>query len=305
MSGALAYKTASAFDAALKAHVAEAAEVSSHTVAELRRQFGYDRLLSRIFSTHAETWVLKGGTGMLARLPSRARHTQDIDLYFQGELTAASENLLAAAVIDLGDFFSFTIEPRSDLAGASRGKRFAVTAYVGARQFAQFGVDVVVASNMTGEPESMQHLSPIPIAGLPTADYRVYPIVDHIADKHAAMLGTYRDDRPSTRFRDLVDLVLIATTQRPRATDLRAAMMSEYAHRSLAAPAQVTLPSAAWHDGYAKAVVGIPGLQHRTADAALDVVKKMLDPVLAELAIGVWDPEALAWRDDLGKRHNP
>lgn len=304
MSDTLAYKTATAFDAALKAHVAEAAEVSSHTVAELRRQFGYDRLLSRIFSTHADTWVLKGGTGLLARLPSRARHTQDIDLYFQGELTAASEDLLAAAAIDLGDFFSFAIEPRSELAGASRGKRFAVTAYIGARQFTQFGIDVVVASNMTGEPESMQNLSPIPIAGLLTADYRVYPIVDHIADKHAAMLDTYSDDRPSTRFRDLVDLVLIATTQRPRATDLRAAMTSEYAHRSLTAPAEVTLPSAAWHDGYAKAVAGLPVLQHRTADAALDVVKKMLDPVLAELASGVWDPEALAWRDDLGKRHN-
>ena len=305
MSDTFAYKTATAFDAALKAHVAEAAEASSHTVGEIRRQFGYDRLLSRIFSTHAETWILKGGTGMLARLPSRARHTQDIDLYFQGELTAASENLLAAAAIDLGDFFSFAIEPRSELAGASRGKRFAVTAYVGARQFTQFGIDVVVASNMTGEPESMQHLSPIPIAGLPTANYRVYPIVDHIADKHAAMLGTYNDDRPSTRFRDLVDLVLIATTQRPRATELRAAMMSEYTHRSLTAPAEVTLPSAAWHDGYAKAVGGIPGLRHRTADAALDVVKKMLDPVLAELATGVWDPNALAWREDPGRRHNP
>ncbi len=63
--------------------------------------------------------------------------------------------------------------------------------------------------------------------------------------------------------------------------------MSEYAYRSLAAPAEVTLPSAAWHDGYARAVVGIPGLQHRTADAALAVVKNMLDPVLADLASGV------------------
>jgi len=305
VSDAFAYKTAAAFDAALKARVAEAAEMSSHTIDELRRQFGYDRLLSRIFSTHANTWVLKGGTGMLARLPSRARHTQDIDLYFRGELTAASADLLAAAAIDLADFFSFAIEPRSDLAGLTRGKRFAVTAYIGARQFAQFGIDVVVASNMTGEPESMQHLSPIHIVGLLTSDYRVYPIVDHIADKHAAMLETYGDDRPSTRFRDLVDLVLIATTQRPRATDLHAAMTGEYAHRRLTAPTEVTLPSAAWHDGYAKAVAGIPGLRHQTADAALDVVKKMLDPVLAELATGVWDPEALAWRDDLGKRHNP
>lgn len=298
MRDSLPYKTAAAFDAAIKAHVAEAADASSYTVGELRRQFGYDRLLSRLFSSQPDRWVLKGGTGMLARLPSQARHTQDIDLFFQGEIEVASNDLMAAAEINLGDFFSFDVEPRSALTGASTGHRFAVTAYVGARQFTQFGIDVVVASNMTGEPESMQHLSPIPIAGLTTAVYRVYPIVDHIADKHAAMLDTYNDDQPSTRFRDLVDLVLIATTQRPRATDLSAALSSEYAHRHLAAPAEVTLPSDAWRDGYAKTAAGIPGIQHRTAEAGLAVVKRMLDPVLANLAVGVWDPETLVWRDE-------
>lgn len=298
MSGSLPYKTAAAFDAAIKAHVAELADASSYTVGELRRQFAYDRLLSRLFSSHPDTWVLKGGTGMLARLPRRARHTQDIDLFFQGEISVASNDLMAAAAIDLDDFFSFAIEPRSALTGASTGHRFAVTAYIGARQFTQFGIDVVVASNMTGEPESIQHLSPIPIAGLATAAYLVYPIVDHIADKHAAMLDTYNDNQPSTRFRDLVDLVLIATTQRPRSADLSAALRSEYAHRNLAAPAEVTLPSAAWHDGYAKTAAQVPDMQHRTAEAGLAVVKRMLDPVLANVAVGVWDPEALVWKHE-------
>ena len=230
MSEPLAYKSAAAFDAAIKARVAEAAAIGPHTVGELRRQFGYDRLLSRLFSADAAAWVLKGGTGMLARLPSRARHTQDIDLYFLGELARATDGLITAAQIDLGDFFSFDVEQRSTLAGVSTGRRFAVTAYVGARQFTQFGIDVVIASNMTGTPETVPNLSPLPIAGLTTADYRVYPIVDHIADKHAAMLDSYSDGRPSTRYRDLVDLVLIATTQRPLAADLRIALMSEYAH---------------------------------------------------------------------------
>jgi len=293
----ITYTTAMAFDAALKAHVAEIAKTSPHSVGELRRQFAYDRLLSRIFSTQPDKWVLKGGAGMLARLPSRARHTQDIDLFFHGEVVAASDDLLVAADTDLGDFFSFSIEPAQELAGANRGKRFAVTGYVGAKQFAQFGIDVVVASNMTGQPDSMEHLSPIPIDGLATADYRVYPIVDHIADKHAAMLDTYGGDRPSTRFRDLVDLVLIAITQRPTAVELRAALLSEYAQRGLAAPAEVTLPSAAWHDGYAKVVGGAPSLDQRTAEAGLAVVKKMLDPVLGGLATGTWDPDGLVWRD--------
>jgi len=240
-------------------------------------------------------WVLKGGAGMLARLPSSARHTQDIDLCFQGELSAAYQDLLVAADTDLGDFFSFGIESGKQLGGATEGARFAVTAYIGAKQFVQFGIDIVVASNMTGQPESMPHLSPIPIDGLSTADYRVYPLVDHIADKHAAMLDTYSDGQPSTRFRDLVDLVLIATTQRPPAADLRAALLSEYARRGIVAPAEVVLPSPAWHDGYAAVVEGTPDLSQRTAEAGLSVVKTMPDPILAGSVTGAWDPDALLW----------
>jgi len=47
----LAYTSPRAFDAALKARMADVAKESPHSVGELRRQFGYDRLLSRIFIT--------------------------------------------------------------------------------------------------------------------------------------------------------------------------------------------------------------------------------------------------------------
>jgi hypothetical protein len=52
----------------------------SLAVDELLRQFAYARLLARIFVLEPERWVLKGATGLLARLPS-ARHSLDVDLW--------------------------------------------------------------------------------------------------------------------------------------------------------------------------------------------------------------------------------
>ncbi|MBV9031373.1 MAG: nucleotidyl transferase AbiEii/AbiGii toxin family protein [Pseudonocardiales bacterium] len=63
------------------------------TLDSLRRQFSYDRLLTRIFAgPDAKRWVLKGATAILARLAGDARHTRDIDLYRQDDDLPAAEN---------------------------------------------------------------------------------------------------------------------------------------------------------------------------------------------------------------------
>ena len=54
--------------------------------------------------------------------------------------------------------------------------------------------------------------------------YQVYPLVDHVADKLAAMYELHGPSlRPSTRFKDLVDLVAIVTQASITATDQRRA----------------------------------------------------------------------------------
>jgi hypothetical protein len=86
-------------------------------LSDLQRQFAYDRLLARVFSTEPEAWVLKGATALLARLHGSARHTLDIDLYRPGAgLDRAEDALRAAASTDLGDYFRFTLEPGRRLA---------------------------------------------------------------------------------------------------------------------------------------------------------------------------------------------
>lgn len=297
MASELPHKTATAFAAALTDRLVAAAAASPYSVQKLRRQFSYDRLLTRIFATAPQRWVLKGGGGLLARIPGQARHSMDIDLFYRGELETAVLELQDLGVdAEFGDFFTFDIERTpGQLATGTTGTGLSVVAYVGDGEFQRFSIDLVVVSNMTQEPDVIEALTPVPIQGLPTAMYRVYPIVDHVADKHAAMIDTYGNGQPSSRHRDLVDLVLIATTQQLDAHELRVALLSEYAHRNLDVPARVELPDPSWVAGYAREAAKVVGLSQQTASEGLAVAQQLLEPVLQGLVTGTWDPESQYW----------
>lgn len=99
-------------------------------LADLQRQFAYDRFLARLFLSEPDRWVLKGATALLARLGGAARHTLDVDLYRPGERLAQAEAALrAAAASDLGDFFRFALAPGRRVAeGRDTAKNRSITA---------------------------------------------------------------------------------------------------------------------------------------------------------------------------------
>ena len=288
------YATARAFDRALSDRITNASASSQHGVAELRRQFAYGRLLARVFSFQPERWVLKGATGLLARIPNQARHSIDIDLYFDGEIAAALDALREAVEVDLGDFFTFDIERGASFTGVTAGSQLRATAYLGDKVFETFRVDVVVSHTMTAEPESTSPIEPVEITGLRSPPYRTYPIPDQIADKHAAMIDTYAG-QPSTRYRDLVDLVLIATTQTVDAGALSTALASELRQRGTTPTAELSLPSEDWHNGYRKLAVSVPGFSYVDAAEAIEIVNDLVGPAIAGMTTGTWDPERLQW----------
>ncbi len=292
------YLSASAFDSALKDRLEAAASVSVYELNELRRQFAYDRLLTRVFSTHPDRWILKGGGGLLARIPGQARHSMDIDLFYSGELGDAVADLQAIGSDNsFGDFFTFDIarNPGQTVAGAT-GFSLSVAAFLGEKEFQRFTIDLVISSNMTQDPDVISGLTPVSIPGLQVVDYRVYSVVDHVADKHAAMIDTYGDGaRPSTRYRDLVDLVLVATTQHVSAGDLRAALVSEYRYRGLEIPVTVEAPDATWGAGYGREAAKVPHLQEQSLADGLAAARRFLDPVLAGLGEGQWNPNSQVW----------
>jgi hypothetical protein len=270
-------------------------------LSDLQRQFAHDRLLARVFSAEPEAWVLKGATALLARLYGSARHTLDIDLHRPGAgLDRAEAALRAAASTDVGDYFRFTLEPGRRIAEGRATLRVPVTAYLGATSFARFHVDLVSGVRMTGEPDDVSPLVPVGLPGIVSVQYRAYPIADHIADKVCALVELHpRAGRPaqvSTKYRDLVDLAVIAHTQPVDAAALRVALASESQRRGLGLPVTFNAPDApGWRTGYARVAKDVPALAERDLEAALVTVRRFLDPILGGTATGSWRPDRQDW----------
>lgn len=288
---------------ALTDHLRRQAKQSGLEHSNLRRQFAYDRLLARVFTSGDAAWVLKGGTALLARVRS-ARHTRDIDLARRsGTVQAAVEELREMVERDLGDHFRFEFGPttaHTDRAGQpdTDQAKLAVAAYIGTMLFEQFSIDVVVGSVMTTAAEAISPSIVVEFDGLVPPTYLLYPVVDHLADKLCATFEKHGDSgNPSSRSRDLVDLVVLARTQTVDAAMLKTAIEAERLHRRLpriqafAAPAQ-------WEKRYssdAKTVSECEG--YRTLAGAVALVGRFLDPILAsDEPQGLWCPSRLSWR---------
>ncbi|MFI7625262.1 nucleotidyl transferase AbiEii/AbiGii toxin family protein [Microbispora rosea] len=57
-------------------------------MSQRRRQFAYDRLLARLFTSDEDGWILKGGVALLIRL-SVARHSADVDVVARADSVEA------------------------------------------------------------------------------------------------------------------------------------------------------------------------------------------------------------------------
>ncbi|MFC4905705.1 nucleotidyl transferase AbiEii/AbiGii toxin family protein [Actinomadura gamaensis] len=296
------YPTPAAFNAAITARLKVASEESPYTVSQLRRQFAYDRILARVFTVGDGSWILKGGVAMLARLDS-ARHSTDIDL---AASAASPENALKLlrniAEHDLGDHFTFVLDqPRSLVQGVA-GLRIPVAATLGPRPFERFSIDLVTGVQITAPPETSGPLNLLAdVPGLVKPRYRLYPLVDTLADKVLAIVERH-GDRPSTRFRDLVDIVLIAHTATIEAAALRRALHSEHHRRNQLLSDHFDIPDASvWKKGYERVAADVPDLNERTLAPALLLARAFLDPVLnGERQSGRWDPAGRRWLPTAG-----
>jgi Nucleotidyl transferase AbiEii toxin, Type IV TA system len=156
---------------------------------------------------------------------------------------------------------------------------------------------------ITGQPETADPLLPLAMPGLARPRYRLYPLVDSVADKVMAMSELHAG-RPSTRFRDLVDLVLIARTQRIRADELRTALVSERLRRGLPVVDRLVVPDEAlWRSGYKAVAADVADVPEKALDDALRLARRLVEPVLNGLVDGsVWDPLDLTWIEESPKR---
>jgi predicted nucleotidyltransferase component of viral defense system len=292
------YETAKAFRTALEQRLKNEAQATGIALIRLRKRVAFERFLARLATSESSGWVLKGAFALELRLGLRARTTKDIDLGRADDEEAATEHLKAATHIDLGDFFVFEVRrtPALDAATGFHAVRYTVRADLDARRFEQFPVDVAFSEATPIQVEPLFGANSLEFADIAALQLPVVSLEQHVAEKVHAYTGAFgRDQRESTRVKDLVDLVLIGELAEIDAKRLHQALTNTFAQRGRQPlPNAIPSPPSSWARPYAVLAreVGIAdGVEAGHAAAA-----RLLDPVLRSEVGGQWDCAARHWR---------
>ncbi len=289
------YRTSVAFRTALEARL-KAAQRDGVGLARLRKRVVFERLLARLHAVAPGAWVLKGGFALELRLGAQARTTKDIDVDWAIGEDEAVRLLLDAAAVTLDDRFEFAIERAQaddDLPGG--GQRWAVAATLAGREFERVAIDIGFAIEPVFEAEAIASSHLLDFADIAPVYIPTVAIEQHVAEKLHAYTRTYTADMPSSRVKDLVDLVVIAHTTTVDADRLTRAIREIFQRRGThPEPHAVPSPPGDWGPGWRRLVANVPadqdvGIGYATASS-------LLDPILKnELASGTWDPGVGEW----------
>jgi predicted nucleotidyltransferase component of viral defense system len=300
VNGSPQYATTNSFRRALEDRLKKEAKARDRSLEQLRREFLFQRFLALIFSEPDCLWVLKGGASLLMRL-AKARFSKDLDLLRLGELSPeeAISELRVLTTPGEGDHLTFVIEDRVTYSRTNPVVEISVTAYIGA-EYGSFPIDLARELHLLAVPERIRPAPVVEVpglAGLP--EVVVYPLTDQVADKVCAMYELHGDLRSaSSRYRDLIDLVLIVSTCELEAEPLRRALRSESKRRGMQLPEQMVSPGPQWPTGYgAYARKAKIDTAFHTMEAALEHVGICINPLVSSSRdSGLWLPRH-GWSD--------
>ena len=293
------YKTAASFRQALEVRLRQRALSSGVPLTRLRKMVAFDRFLARLTKQDAGLWIVKGGLALQLRLGNIARTTKDIDTALSQRMgkTAAIVHLRRAAALDLGDCFEFEIgQPVEVATGAPQGgARIPVRCLLDGRNFESFHTDIGIGDPIGQTPDTVTSPELLAFAGIPPATVRCYPLATQIAEKFHAYTKPYSGG-VSSRVRDLVDILLIASLGSLDAPKLSGTLERTFQARSTHdIPQQVPVPPRTWDAPYRK-LARESRLRWSTARQAADAAARFLNPVLQGTAQKNWDPTAWSWK---------
>lgn len=214
------YITATAFRTALENRLKNHALQHGVDLQEIRRQVAFERFLCRFFIPEDSPWVLlKGGYAMELR-NNFARSTRDIDLTLnraaleeklqQYESQFVIELLKQHAERDLEDYFVFLVgSPMHSLDNAPYGgERYPIEAKVDGRTFVKFHIDISSGDSDYGSYDFLKGKDWLNFASIQTGNFAAISVEQQFAEKlHADTMP--REDRINSKFRDLIDMVLL------------------------------------------------------------------------------------------------
>lgn len=253
-------------------------------------------------------WVLKGGTNLYCQIPG-ARHTQDLDLYRQDDPTsyrqAAQELADSMDGVSIGPYrFQLTLPASQTFSGTIDNAQLTVRVFHGVGELSRFHIDVSGDLQVPAVTEKITvHRSDHLELAFAEREYtiRSYPIENQVADKVCAMFELHgAEQRPSTRYRYLYDIALIALELNVGAAGLSAALNVQQRIRGLILPPRLHIPGPQWEKGYAGLMQTSPHLRLEITDvrAALELAGLLVDPLLSdteEIATGTWSPMFRSW----------
>ena len=290
------YRTGAAFGQALERRLLERSRAGRTSLVRLRKAVVFDRLLARLTEVAPNRWILKGALALDFRMGDRTRTTKDMDLVRRDDEEAATSDFIAAQAVDLNDFFSFSIEkvgaPGEELEGVA--VRYRIHAELAGRPFDDVIVDVAFSDPLGWTPESIRTSDLLAFAEIGPVDVPILPLEQHVAEKVHAYTRTYAQGRPSSRAKDLVDLVLVMQLLTLDGDRLRAALEGVFeGRRRHSLPDRLPRPPKDWAVPYRKMATEV-GIE-QDLDAGYQHAAAFLDPILSGHAAGRWDPELRSW----------
>lgn len=269
------YTTPGALREALDQRLVHEANESGTDIARLRRRVMFERLLVRFAFAGDERWILKGGAAVEVRLGDRARATKDLDLALRGggpDGDEVREQLVEAIMADpQSDFFEFRLDRfRQERIDSALGPlwRASVDGLLDGRTFDRVVIDLVVRESETKRVEPLLLPGTLGFAGLPHVAILAVDLRQHFAEKLHALVRTY-GDRPSSRVKDLVDLLLFIDLGVEPVAELADAVAEVFTARGGHGPPQeIPDPPTGWEPRYAELAQDLR-LAAPTIDAAI------------------------------------
>ncbi|OUO64923.1 nucleotidyl transferase AbiEii/AbiGii toxin family protein [Collinsella sp. An268] len=295
------YRTPAALEMAVKA----AAKASPLDTGRAMSAFYLHRLLCRVFSSEDSPFVLKGGMSMLARTID-ARATRDIDLVSQEDtLLSAVEELTRLASLDLGDFIAFHFDRVEAIKSDDEyrcGMKVWFTPLFGSKTAQPISIDLVIDEVAGLKPERITPADRLDVEGLPVFDYSVCRAESALADKFLAIIETH-NDKPSSRVKDLVDIIILAKTCTVDGELLAFEVAKEAAARKIKLPETFAIPEF-WFQNYEQTYRRLAH-QARLDQVAPDLssAQQLARTLFAPALLPVhqhptWNPHDMCWRNN-------
>jgi hypothetical protein len=294
------YATSAAFRTALDQRLKNvAAESPRLSVERLRKAVAIERFLARLELAAPGSWLLKGGVALDYRLRDRSRSTQDLDLETANAEDRVGSLVLDATEVHLDDYFTYSVRrvPLYLADEEATTLRFRIEASIGGKRFDTVTLDVGIRDAASTRPETVVSRDLLRFADIPPVEIPTIPLTQHLTEKLHAYSRVYAHDRPSSRVKDLVDIVLIVTEYSFEAEPLLVQIRQTFSSRGLHdIPRKFNRPPDFWAAGYqqmAQEITIDPDIDsgHRIASAFFDQV---LSGTVSDLA--VWDPETRCWQ---------